>query len=113
MEETIFAKIVRGEISADVIYENEQLMVFKDIAPVAPIHWLAIPKKPIVNVDDLNDEDEAVVGQIFTTIRRLAREYGFAESGYRVTTNCNREGGQEVYHLHFHILAGRQLKSIG
>lgn len=107
--ETIFSKIIRKEIPADIVFENERILAFRDIHPKAPVHILVIPKKEIVNVDDLQKEDEALIGEIFSVIRSLAKEEGVAESGYRVVANNGKEGGQEVPHLHFHLLGGKDL----
>ncbi len=107
--ETIFSKIIRKEIPADIVFENERILAFRDIHPKAPVHILVIPKKEIVNVDDLQKEDEALIGEIFSVIRNLAMEEGVAESGYRVVANNGKEGGQEVPHLHFHLLGGKDL----
>lgn len=107
--ETIFSKIIRKEIPADIVFENERLLAFRDIHPKAPVHILVIPKKAILNVAALTAEDEALVGEIFSVIRDLAVQEGVAESGYRVVTNSGEEGGQEVQHLHFHLLGGKSL----
>jgi histidine triad (HIT) family protein len=110
MSETIFSKIIRKEIPARIVYEDEWSLAFHDIKPQAPTHILVIPKKPIVSVDDICPEDAGLVGHLYVVIQRLARELGFAADGYRVVVNCGRDGGQEVPHLHFHLLAGRQMK---
>jgi histidine triad (HIT) family protein len=107
-EKTIFKRIIDKEIPADIVYEDEQCLVFNDIAPKAPTHMLIIPKKEIVSTDDVSDEDQALIGHLFLVIRNVAREAGLGE-GYRVVTNCGENGGQEVPHLHFHILGGRKM----
>lgn len=107
--ETIFSKIIRKEIPADIVFENERIVAFRDIAPKAPTHIVVIPKKEIVNVADLSIEDQALIGEIFLVIKDLAEKEGVAESGYRVVTNSGSEGGQEVSHLHFHLLGGKSL----
>ena len=107
--ETIFSKIIRKEIPADIVFENERIVAFRDIAPKAPTHIVVIPKKEIVNVADLSTEDQALIGEIFLVIKDLAEKEGVAESGYRVVTNSGSEGGQEVLHLHFHLLGGKNL----
>lgn len=107
-EKTIFKRIIDKEIPADVIYEDDQCLAFKDIAPKAPIHVLIIPKKEIATVDDIADEDAALIGHIWIVIRNLARELGL-EEGYRVIVNCKEAGGQEVPHLHYHLLGGRKM----
>jgi histidine triad (HIT) family protein len=109
MTETIFSKIIRKEIPAKIVHEDDHCLAFHDVSPQAPVHVLVIPKKPIVNVDALQDEDAAVIGHIWMTIQKLARELGIAESGYRVVVNCGKDGGQSVDHLHYHVLGGRPL----
>jgi len=106
---TIFQKIIDREIPADIIYEDDLCLAFRDVSPQAPTHFLMIPKKGVVNVAALADEDQALVGHLLLKIRDVARQLGL-EQGYRVVANCGVEGGQSVDHLHFHVLAGRQLK---
>ncbi len=105
----VFCKIVKGEIPAKVVYEDEKVMAFHDINPQAPVHVLVIPKEHIPTVNDLKEERKELIGHIFTVIKEIAKELGIAESGYRVLVNCNRDGGQEIYHLHFHLLGGAPL----
>ncbi|TWT39681.1 histidine triad nucleotide-binding protein [Blastopirellula retiformator] len=107
-EKTIFKKIIDGEIPADVIYEDDLCMVFRDIAPKAPTHLLVIPKKEIATIDDIADEDAAVMGHLWLVVRDVARKLGL-ENGYRVIVNCKEEGGQEVPHIHLHLMGGRKL----
>lgn len=107
-DKTIFKRIIDKEIPADIIYEDDQCLAFKDIAPKAPTHVLIIPKKEIATVDDVADEDAALIGHMWIVIRNLARELGL-EEGYRVIVNCKEAGGQEVPHLHYHLLGGRQM----
>ncbi|MBI1247744.1 HIT domain-containing protein [bacterium] len=107
-DKTIFKRIIDKEIPADIIYEDDLCLAFKDIAPKAPTHVLIIPKKEIATVDDLADEDAALVGHLWIVIRNLARDLGL-EEGYRVIVNCKEAGGQEVPHLHYHLLGGRQM----
>ncbi len=109
MAETIFSKIIRKEIPAQIVYEDDEVLAFHDIRPQAPIHILILPKKPIPTLNDLEPEDAPLIGKLFLVAKQLAREMGFAEAGYRTVFNCNRDGGQEVYHLHLHLLAGRPL----
>lgn len=109
MADTIFSKIIRKEIPAKVVYEDEQCLAFHDVAPQAPIHVLVIPKTPIPSLEQLAAEDAPLLGHLWTVIPQLARDLGVAESGYRVVVNCGRQGGQTVDHLHFHILGGRNL----
>ena len=109
MEDCIFCKIVNGEIPSKKVYEDEDILAFHDIDPAAPIHILVIPKKHIATLSDLKTEDEALVGKIFTTINKIAEKEGFKENGFRVIANCGKDGGQEVMHIHFHILGGKVL----
>ena len=105
-EKTIFKKIIDREIPARIVYEDDLCMAFEDVDPQAPTHVLVIPKKEITSVDDVADEDEALVGHLLGAIRKIAAQLGFS-GGYRVVANCGRDAGQEVMHLHFHLLAGR------
>ena len=109
---TIFSQIVAGELPADIVYKDEQVTCFKDINPVAPVHILIIPNKEIATTNDLSEEDQMLAGHMVLTAARLATEHGVDESGYRLVINCNQEGGQLVYHLHIHLIGGRQLGSI-
>lgn len=106
---TLFDKIIRREIPADIVYEDDEILAFRDISPQAPLHVLFIPKRAIATLDDLVESDAALVGKLFVAAARYARENGVAEDGYRCVINCNRHGGQSVYHLHLHLLAGRQM----
>ncbi|GBU09564.1 purine nucleoside phosphoramidase dadA activator protein [Gammaproteobacteria bacterium] len=106
---TIFTKIINKEIPATIVYEDDQVLAFNDIEPQAPIHILIIPKKQIATLNDLQIEDAALVGQLFLTAKLLAKQMGFDEAGYRTVFNCNADGGQAVYHIHLHVLAGRKL----
>ena len=107
-EKTIFKRIIDKEIPADIVYEDELCLAFRDISPKAPTHLLVIPRKEIASVAAIADEDQALIGHIYLVIRNLAKELGLA-GGYRVVVNCGADGGQEVEHLHFHVLGGRQL----
>lgn len=109
MSETIFTKIINREIPADIIYEDELCLAFNDIQPQAPVHFLIIPKKSISTINDMAEEDKPLLGHLFWTAKKLAAEQGFAEDGYRVVMNCNEYGGQSVYHIHLHLLAGKPL----
>lgn len=113
MTDTIFHKIIRREIPADIVYEDEHLVAFRDIAPQAPVHVLFVPKTDIATLDDLQPGQEAVVGRLVAAAARYAREQGFAEDGYRIVMNCNAHGGQTVFQLHLHLLAGAQLGRFG
>lgn len=109
MSETIFSKIIRKEIPANIVHEDEHCLAFHDVAPQAPVHVLVIPKKPIASLEQLADEDAELLGHLWLTIPQLARQLGIAEGGYRVVVNCGQDGGQSVDHLHYHILGGRKL----
>jgi len=109
MEDCLFCKIVKGVIPSNKVYEDDEMLAFYDINPAAPIHILIIPKKHITSLAHLKKEDEALIGRIYTKINEIANEKGFKEKGYRVIVNCGEDGGQEVMHLHFHILAGKKL----
>ena len=106
---TIFTKIINKEISADILFENENVLAFRDINPQAPIHFLVIPKKEISTLNDLEETDKDIVGELFIVAKNLAKEEGIADSGYRTVFNCNKDGAQTVYHIHLHVLGGRQL----
>ncbi len=108
-EETIFSKLLRKEIPADIVYEDELVTAFRDIQPAAPTHVLIIPNKAIPTVNDVSKEDEQVLGRLFTAAAKIAQAEGIAEDGYRLIVNCNKHGGQEVFHLHMHIVGGRPL----
>ena len=110
MDDCIFCKIMNGEIPATKVYEDEFCFAFKDIEPLAPTHFLVIPRKHIASAAKIDGEMAPVVGHIFEVIARLAGEMGFAE-GFRVVTNCGADAGQTVHHLHFHVLAGKRLGS--
>jgi histidine triad (HIT) family protein len=109
MADTIFSKIIRREIPADIVYEDDAVLAFRDIHPQAPVHVLFIPKQPIATLNDLTPDHSALAGQLLLAAAAYARREGFAEAGYRTVFNCNRDGGQTVYHLHLHLLAGRPL----
>ncbi len=106
-EKTIFKKIIDREIPAKIVYEDEQCLVFEDINPQAPTHLVVIPKKEIVSLADLTDEDQALAGHLLLVINKVASDAGLRD-GYRVVTNCGPDAGQEVMHLHFHLLGGRR-----
>ena len=109
MSETIFTKIIDKEIPAEILYEDELALAFKDISPQAPVHFLVIPKKPIATINDIREEDREVVGHLHWVAAKLAAELGVAEQGFRTVMNCNEHGGQTVYHIHLHVLAGKPL----
>lgn len=108
-QKTIFKKIIDGEIPADVVMENEHCLAFRDVDPQAPVHVLVIPKKEVLNVAALADEDQELAGHLLLMVRDVAKKLEL-DNGYRVIANCGQEGGQSVDHLHFHVLGGRQLK---
>ena len=106
---TIFSQIISGDIPATIVYQDDLVTAFRDIHPAAPVHILIVPNKEIATVNDLADEDEQVAGRLLLAARRIAAQEGIADSGYRLIINCNRDGGQEVYHLHMHLLGGRRM----
>jgi histidine triad (HIT) family protein len=105
-EKTIFQRIIDREIPAKIVHEDDRCLAFEDINPQAPTHLIVIPKKAIPSVDEISEEDEALVGHLFVAMRQIAARLGL-DRGYRVVTNCGRDAGQEVMHLHFHMLGGR------
>ena len=107
-QKTVFKKIIDREIPAKIVYEDDLCLAFEDIHPQAPTHLIVIPKKEIPSVDGVAEEDGALVGHLFVAIRKIAAKMGLS-GGYRVVANCGRDAGQEVMHLHFHLLAGRKL----
>ena len=108
-EETIFSKIIRQEIPTPLLFQDELVTAFRDITPQAKSHILIIPNKLIPTVNDIEQEDELTIGRMFTVARKLAEEEGIAEDGYRLIMNCNQHGGQEVYHIHMHLVGGQPL----
>lgn len=109
MSDTIFGRIAAGEVPADILYQDEHLVAFRDLGPQAPTHVLIIPRKPIPTLDDLEDADAELAGRLLLAAARIARQLGISEAGYRVVINCNADGGQTVFHLHLHLLGGRPL----
>lgn len=107
-EDTIFGKIVRGEVPTDILYKDDLVTAFRDIGPQAPTHILIVPNEPVATVDDVQEKDEPALGRLFTVARRLAKSEGL-ERGYRLIVNCNEHANQEVFHLHMHLLGGRPL----
>lgn len=108
-EETIFSKIIRGEIPADIVFQDDTVTAFRDISPQAPTHILIIPNKLIPTVNDITAQDEQVLGHLFVVAAKIAQQEGIAEEGYRLVMNCNKHGGQEVFHIHMHLLGGKPL----
>lgn len=108
-EKTLFGKIIDGEIPADKVYEDDQVLAFRDVNPQAPTHILIIPKKPIPTINDLEEGDAELAGKLILTAKRIAAEEGIAGDGYRLVFNCNEGAGQSVFHIHLHLLGGRPL----
>lgn len=108
-DDCLFCKIVAGDIPADIVYEDDDVMAFRDINPQAPTHVLIIPKRRIPTINDLEPSDAETVGKLFLAAKAIAEAEGIAESGYRVTMNCNGDGGQTVFHIHLHLLGGRSM----
>ncbi len=109
MEDCLFCKIVKGEIPSTKVYEDDEILAFKDINPMAPVHILVIPKKHYNDISEITEEDVDIIAKIHLVINKIAKEQGIAESGYRIVTNCKEDSGQEVKHLHFHLLGGKKL----
>lgn len=109
MTDCLFCKIRDGDIPADVVYENDDVLAFKDVNPQAPIHVLIVPRKHISTVNDVQQEDDKVMGQLFLAAQHIAAEQGVAEDGYRLVVNCNAVAGQTVFHIHMHLLANRNM----
>ncbi|HTH67296.1 MAG TPA: histidine triad nucleotide-binding protein [Rhodanobacter sp.] len=109
MSDTIFSKIIRREIPADIVYENDDVLGFRDLNPQAPVHVLFIPKQALATLDDATAGDAELLGKLLLATADYARQEGFAENGYRAVINCNEDGGQTVFHLHVHLLAGRRM----
>ncbi|GAB7026235.1 histidine triad nucleotide-binding protein [Geotalea toluenoxydans] len=108
MTDCLFCRMIKGEIPVKPVFEDDQLLVIQDIAPVAPQHLLVIPKKHVANTLALQPEDEALIGHVFRVAAAIARERGIAEDGFRIVNNNNAGAGQSVFHIHFHLLGGRQ-----
>ena len=109
MGDTLFGKIIRREIPADIVYEDDEVLAFRDINPQAPVHVLFIPKRALATLNDAADADALLIGKLALCAARWAKQQGFADDGYRCVMNCNRDGGQTVFHIHLHLLAGRQM----
>ena len=109
MAATLFDRIIAREIPADIVFEDEHVIAFKDIAPQAPVHVLFVPKRGVATLNDVPTDDPAFAGRLLIAAAAYAKAQGFADSGYRVLMNCNRDGGQTVFHIHLHLLAGRAL----
>ena len=113
MSETIFHKIQRREIPAEIVFEDEHLFAFRDIAPQAPIHVLFVPKQDFATLNDVPEDAAVVIGRLATAAARYAKAQGFAQDGYRIVMNCNDDGGQTVFQIHLHLLAGAPLGRFG
>lgn len=109
MTDCIFCKIVSGDIPSEKIYEDDDVLAFRDLSPQAPVHALVIPKKHISTINDIEPEDAEVIGKMTLAAKEIARQEGMAEDGYRCVMNCNQHGGQAVYHIHLHVLGKRQM----
>lgn len=108
-QDCLFCKILAGDIPADVIYESDSAIAFRDVNPKAPVHVLIIPRKHIATINDLDSSDEAMVGSMIMAAKEIAYDEGLADDGYRVVMNCNQAAGQSVFHIHMHMLGGRTL----
>jgi histidine triad (HIT) family protein len=110
MADTIFGKIAAGEVPADIVYEDEHVVAFRDLSPQAPTHVLVIPRKPIATLNDADAHDAELIGRLFLAAAKVAEQEGISERGYRTVINCNAGAGQTVYHLHVHVIGGRPLQ---
>lgn len=109
MSDCLFCNIIAGDIPSEKVYEDEYVYAFKDIVPVAPFHALIIPKKHIAMINDVEEQDAVIMGRLFVAAKKIADEQGFSEEGYRTVMNCGEDAGQTVFHVHMHLLAGRDL----
>ena len=112
MSGTIFSKIISHEIPADIVYEDDEILAFRDINPQAPVHVLIIPKIEIATVNDIQPEQAELIGKMVLTAQKIADQEGIAEDGYRLVINCNRHGCQVVFHMHMHLIGGKQLRGL-
>lgn len=110
MKDCLFCKIAAGEMDTDFVYQDEKVVVFKDLNPQAPVHLLIVPKKHISNLNNIESEDNDLIGHIYQIAKKMAVKYEAADAGYRIVSNCGDDGGQTVDHIHFHLLAGRELQ---
>ena len=108
-DECLFCKIIAGEIPSEKLYEDETAFAFKEIKPAGPHHFLVVPKKHIPTVNDIGDEDQALAGHLLQVAAEVSKNLGVAETGYRIVTNVNKDAGQEVFHIHLHVIAGRKM----
>ena len=109
MDNCLFCKMVSGEIQPDVIYEDDEVLAFRDINPQAPSHALVIPRRHISTLNDLESGDAELMGKLFLVAKTIAQQEGIADAGYRTLVNCNADGGQEVFHIHLHVMGGRRM----
>lgn len=110
MADCIFCRIINGEIPCNKIYEDDKVLAFYDISPETPVHFLVIPKEHIENINKITKENSEIMSHIFVVINKIVKELNISENGYRVVTNCGKDGGQTVNHIHFHVLGGRSLQ---
>ncbi len=110
MADCLFCKMVKGEIKPDIVYEDEEILAFRDISPQAPVHILVIPKQHIPTLNDLEKDHAELIGKLFLVASKVAEKEGVAQTGYRTIINCNRDAGQEVFHIHLHMIGGRSMK---
>lgn len=110
MSDCLFCKIRDGEIPAETVFENESVLAFRDVNPQAPVHILIIPRKHIATTNDLEAEDETIMGALFTAAKAIAEQEGISDDGYRMVVNCNEGAGQTVFHIHMHLLGGRSMR---
>ncbi len=110
MSETIFGKIIKREIPADILYEDDEVLAFSDVNPEAPVHFLVIPKQPIATINDIQPDQAELIGKMVLAAQKVVKQKNIADDGYRLVMNCNEEGGQVVFHLHMHVLGGRRMQ---
>lgn len=110
MADCIFCKVASGDMKSDIVHQSDEIVAFRDINPQAPTHILIIPKKHVATVNDLQPEDEALIGKLVSTAKELARNEGIDEEGYRLVMNCNAGAGQTVFHIHLHLIGGRAMR---
>ncbi len=108
-DDCLFCKMAKGEIKPDLLYEDDHVLAFKDINPQAPVHFLVIPRQHISTLNDLDDSHAELIGRMYLAAKKIAKEQGIAEGGYRSLINCNAEAGQSVWHVHLHVLGGRTM----
>jgi len=109
MSDCLFCKLINGDIPTDIVYQDDDVFAFHDVSPQAPIHILVIPKQHIATINDTDESHQAVLGKLVLTAKKIAKEQGIADNGYRLVVNCNQDGGQTVFHIHLHLLGGRSL----